>query len=130
MSQNDDLFGAPTGGGNYPAIEELEGKLVLIRPSEIKTVPGYQGNGVVDRATADVTVFEDDGSQETFDDMYLNSAGIVPSCRKALKPGAKPYVLGRITRYPSKASKAKGINTPEEISKAIEDWFKKGAKGP
>jgi len=124
-----DLFAAPTGGGAYPKMDELEGRLVLLNPSKIETVPGYQGKGTQERATADCTVFEDDGSFETYDDMYFSQAGIVPSLRKALKPGNKPFVLGRVQMFPSKSTKEKGIDTPEKLQTALSEWARKGGKG-
>lgn len=124
-----DLFAAPTSGGAYPKMDELEGKLILCRPSKIETVTGYQGKGTQERATADVTVFEEDGTYETFDDMYLSQAGIVPSLRKALKPGNKPFVLGRVQMFPSKSTKEKGIDTSEKLQTALSEWARKGGKG-
>lgn len=129
MTEANDIFGTPTGGGAYPKMDDLEGLLVLCKPSKIETVPGYQGKGTTERATADVIVFEVDGSVEKFDDMYLSQAGIVPSMRKALKPGERPYVLGRISKFPSKKAKEAGLDTTEKIEAALTEWLKKGGKG-
>lgn len=128
MAQTD-LFAAATGGGVYPKMNDLEGKLVLLRPSVEERVPGYQGKGTQQRITADTVVFEDDGSFEVFDDMYWSQAGVVPSCRKALKPGSLPYVLGRLQMFPAKTSKDAGIDTPEKLGEALAAWAKKGGKG-
>lgn len=129
MTSTEDVFGTPTSGGAYPKMDDLEGKLLLCRPSKIETVPGYQGKGTTERVTADVTVFDTDGSAETFDDMYLSQAGIVPSMRKALKPGNPPFVLGVVRKFPSKTAKKDGIDTTEKLEAALTEWLKKGGKG-
>jgi hypothetical protein len=126
MSAND-LFGNGGGGGAYPKLHELEGKLVLLRPSKVEVVPkparfGGKPGETQDRATADCVVFEDDGSYEVFDDMYFSQAGIVPACKKALKPGAKPFVLGRVSKVPSKIGKDQGFDTVEKIYEGEAAW--------
>lgn len=123
----DDPFRQPTRSA-FPKMDDLEGSLVLIKPSLVETVPGYQGKGMVDRVTADVAVFGPEGIEE-YEDMYLSQAGLVPSCKQALKPGAKPFVLGVVTMVPSKNAREKGYDTPEKIKAAVTEWAKKGGKG-
>ena len=143
-----DPFGQPTGGGNYPKLDDLEGNLILLRPSKVETVPGYQGKGTTDRATADCWVFgpnvfgidngkggriphdkPDLSAVEKYDDMYFSQAGIVPSCKQALKPDGLPYVLGVVSKFPSKKSKEAGIDTPEKLEDALTKWLRGGGKG-
>jgi hypothetical protein len=61
--------------------------------------------------------------------MYFSQIGIVNACKRALKPGAKPFILGRVQMMPSKDSKDAGIDTPEKLQEARTAWLKKGAKG-
>ena len=129
---SEDPFGHPTGGGNFPKLDDLEGSLILLKPSKIETVPGYQGKGTQDRVTADAWVFGpelDPVKVETYTDMYFSQAGIVPSCRQALKPGGRPFVLGVVSKFPSKALKDKGVDTSEKVNALVAEWLRKGGKG-
>ena len=98
MSVNpDDIFGsARGGGGSFPKVEELNGKLVLLRPTFHEMVPkpasfGGKPGDMQPRLTADCTVFPDgDGEPETYNDMYFGQVGIVNAGKKELKPGGKP----------------------------------------
>jgi hypothetical protein len=127
MSTPNDLFNSGGGGGAFPKLEEFEGKLILLKPSVVETVPkparfnGKPGE-TQERVTADVVVFEDDGSYEVTEDMYLSQVGIVGPCKKALKPGAKPFVLGRVSKVPSKIGKDQGFDTVEKIYEGFEAW--------
>ena len=131
-----DLFSGG-GGGSYPKVEELEGKLVLLKPSKLEQVPkprqfGGQPGEMQDRLTSDCVVFEDDGTYEVFDDMYFSQVGIVNPGKKALKPGAKPYVLGRVTMFPTADQKKAGVDTTEKLKAARDEWrdaISKGKKG-
>ncbi len=75
-----------------------------------------------------MTVFGPEGT-EFYEDMYLSQAGIVPAAKKALKTGAVPMVLGVVMKFPSKVSKANGIETPEALELAYAKWVKGGGKG-
>jgi hypothetical protein len=136
MTAPADLFRSGTGGGGkYPKLEELEGKLILIKPELIEQVPkpaqfGGKPGEMQDRLTADVVVFEDDGSYEEFDEMFLSQAGIVGAAKKCLKPGGKPFMLGRVSKVPSKIGKDQGFDTTEKIEAGLAEWLKKGGKGP
>src|SRR4051812_36710243 len=84
---------------------------------------------MVDRATADVTVFGPDGVEE-YGDMYLSQGSLVNACRQALKPGSKPFILGVLQKVATKDSREKfGIGeTPEDFSTAYAEWLRKGGK--
>lgn len=130
MTEPSGLFSSGGGGGNFPKLADLEGKLVLLKPTVIEKAPAYKKPGeFVDRATVDCTVFEADGTWETHEDMYFSQTAIVGACKRALKPGAKPFILGRVQMLPTKDMKNQGIDTAEKLQKAREDWLKKGAKG-
>jgi hypothetical protein len=125
-----DLFEQARSGGSYPKVEDLEGKLVLVRPSKTEKKDGKYG--VQDRVTADVTVFDDDGSTETYSDMYLSQKGMVPALHRALNGQAKPFILGRVAMVPTKNTKdAKGepITDTPALKKALEEWARKGGRG-
>lgn len=130
----DDLFGAASGG-KFPKVEDLEGKLLLIKPTEVKTVRNkFDKTGekpTVERATADVTVFEEDGTHETHYDMFLSQTVLLNACISALKPGRKPMVLGRLQKVATKETqeKLKLDVTPEAFAEARAEWLKKGGKG-
>lgn len=129
-----DPFAQPSSG-SFPKVEDLDGKLLLIRPTEIETVRNrFDKDGskpTIERATADVTVFEDDGTEETFSDMYLSQVVLLNACKSALKPGRKPMVLGRLVRVPTKETitSLKIDDTPEAYTAAREKWLKAGGKG-
>jgi hypothetical protein len=131
---DEDLFARPSSG-TFPKVEELDGKLLLIKPTAVETVRNrFDKDGskpTVERATADVTVFEDDGTEETFTDMYLSQIVLLNACKAALKPGRKPMVLGRLVRVPTKdtITSLKIDDTPEAYSAAREKWLKAGGKG-
>lgn len=130
---SDDLFGQPTRGA-YPKVEDLEGSLLLIKPTRIEVVPNrFDRDGTkptVERATADVTVFGPDGYEE-YTDMYLSQAVLLSACKNGLKPGAKPFVLGRLVKVATKETqeKLKIDNSPEKFAEARAAWIAKGGKG-
>lgn len=130
----EDPFAQPSSG-NYPKMDELEGLLLLIRPVRVQTVPNNfkkkdTDPATVERATADVTVFGPEGVEE-YSDMYLSQGVLVNSCKQALKPGAKPFVLGRLLKVATKESREalKIGETPEDFAAAFDSWLKKGGKG-
>ncbi len=121
-----DTFGAPSRGA-YPSLDELEGRLLLITPSKVQTVPGYKNVGTQERITADVAVLDGD-NPETHDDMYLSQRGLVPMLKKCLKPGNKPQVLGRLERTPTSDYAAKA-EAAGGFGALMAEWAKKGGKG-
>jgi hypothetical protein len=134
MTDARDIFGSGGGGGAFPKIDEFEHKLIMLRPSKIEQVQKYQGKPgeLQDRVTADVVVFDEKaGTWDTVDDMYFSQVGIVNPCRKALKPGAKPMVLGVVSKVPSKQTKEMKppLDTPEKVYEGIKAWRAKIAKG-
>jgi hypothetical protein len=130
---SDDLFGQPTRSA-YPKVEDLEGMLLLIKPIRIEVVPNrFDRDGTkptVERATADVVVFGPEGYEE-YGDMYLSQAVLLSACKNGLKPGAKPFVLGRLVKVATKETqeKLKIDNSPEAFATARQAWIAKGGKG-
>lgn len=131
-----ELFDRPAGG-TYPKVEELEGKLLLIKPSLVETVRNQfaktpEDKQTVERATADVTVFEDDGTEQTYSDMFLSQQVLLNACKGALKPGRKPMVVGRLVKVATKESreKLKIGDSAEDFANARTAWLKGGGKGP
>jgi hypothetical protein len=135
----EDPFNQPSGGGTFPKFEELEDKLVLIRPRLVQTVPDRfhrpkagEAQRTVERATCDVTVFEADGTHQTYRGMYISQTGIVPQLQQILDDNNpnRPFVLGVVGMLPNKDSKeSKGILTREALKTAIAEWVRKGGKG-
>lgn len=132
-----DIFGTGGGGGSFPKVEELNGKLVLLEPSKAEEVPkpaqfGGKPGETQTRITADCTIFPDtaDGEVEVHEDMYFSQVGIVNPCKRQLKPGAKGKVLGVIRRVPSKIGKEQGFDTTEKIDEGLEAHFASNGKKP
>lgn len=135
-SPYEDLFDRPSSG-SFPKVEELENKLLLIKPEKIETVRNKFAKSPEDkqtqeRATADVTVFEDDGTHQTYNEMFLSQTVLLNACKGALKPGRKPMVVGRLVKVATKDSreKLKIGETAEDFAAARTAWLKGGGKGP
>ena len=128
QSNTDDLFDQPTRGA-FPKVEDFDGRLLLFIPSKVED--GIKGKyGEQSRVTTDVVVLDDpSGEIEKVDDLYISQKGLVSTLRKCLKPGNKPFVLGRLNMFPSKDSQADADAHPEGIRGVIADWLKKGGKG-
>ncbi len=127
-----DPFGAAKSGGTYPKADELVGKLIMLTPSKVETIPDrFNPGSTTERATADTVVFEDDGTTEKFSDMYWSQGVVVGALKNALKPGEKPMVLGRLVKVATKATREalKIEDTPEAFEAARADWLKKGGRG-
>jgi hypothetical protein len=133
-----DPFDQPTGGGSFPKFEELEGKLTLIEPKLIQTVPDRfhrpkagETQRTQERATCNVTVFEEDGTHRTYRGMYISQGAIVGQLQEILdaKNPNKPFILGVPGQLPNKASKDSGILTREALKTAHAEWVRKGGKG-
>lgn len=131
-----DPFGQPTKGA-YPTPESLEGSLIMFMPSkpaDMVTNRFYKKEGDathVARLSVDTIVFGPTGVEE-YSDMYWSQTAIINACEQALKPGAKPFVLGRLVKVPTKDTieKLKIENTAEAFAAAREKWLKGGGKGP
>lgn len=105
-------FMQPSSGGNFPKIDDMFTRLVLLTPVKLEMVPKKpeHGGGEQERYTTDVVVL--DGGEFEFgelpheiDGMYFSQANIVG----ALKGAARKFtaVLGRIQRQPIKADRPK-----------------------
>jgi len=131
----DDPFNRPNAGGGFPKLEDLEGQLLLIKPLAIKAVPDRfapaDSPRLKDRATCDVTVFQEDGTHRTFRSMYISQAGLLPQLAQILEDANpnKPFVLGVLGMLPNKDAKSKGIDTREKLKAGLDAWVKRGGKG-
>lgn len=105
-------FMQPVSGGNFPKIDDLFTRLVLMTPVKLETVPKAEkfGGGTQERFTAEVVVL--DGGEFEFGElpyevpsMYFSQANIV-SALKAAHRKATP-ILGRIQRQPIKDDRPK-----------------------
>jgi hypothetical protein len=118
-----DPFTQPSSA-KHPKVNDLFGRLLLLTPSVIEKVPGYQNKGVVDRVTADVVVldggeFEGSPTPALITDMYFSQAALVGTLRKALRTGQP--VLGRLYRNPTKDNSSK-YPTREALEAAFTAW--------
>jgi hypothetical protein len=131
MTDPQGLFGNAGGGGSGLQLDELVGKLILIKPTTVEMADqkAEYGGGQKPRMTADVAVFEDDGSYEEHADVFFWQKVLVDAGKRALRPGAKPFILGRVARVPSGIGKKQGFDTPDKIKAGLADWLKKGGKG-
>lgn len=134
----DDPFNQPTGGGNFPKLEDLEGYLLMIEPKAITPVVDKfhkpkdgETQRMKDRVTCNVVVFQADGSRQTFRGMYISQAGLVPQLQQILTDANpnRPFVLGVLGMLPNKQSKLDGIDTREKLKAAIEKWVRSSGKG-
>lgn len=133
-----DPFGDPNAGGVFPKLEDLENRLILVRPKAIQMVadryhkpaPG-ETQRQKKRATADVTVFGEDGGHTTYRNMYISQVGLVGELERILDDANpnRPFVLGVVGMLPNKAAKDNGIDTREKLKAAIAAWVAKGGKG-
>lgn len=120
----------------FPKPEDLEGSLIMFmptKPAEMVTNKFYKKEGDathVARFSVDTIVFGPDGIEQ-YDDMYWSQTAIIGACEQALKPGAKPFVLGRLVKIANKDTKEalKISDSPEEFAAAREAWFKNKGKG-
>jgi hypothetical protein len=136
MTDARDIFGSGGGGGDFPKIDELNGKLVLLTPSKQEEVAkpkdfGGKPGETQTRITADVVVFDDNGEVSAeYEDMYFSQVGIVNPCKRALKPGAKRFVLGVVARVPSKIGKSQAgkFDSTEKIEAGLKDHFASNGK--
>lgn len=113
----DDPFAQPRsgGGGNFPKLEELDKSLLYVTVSSVKSVPGYQNNGMVERFTCNVTVLNEaqPAASVTHKDMWLSSGGLETALRDALD-NRRP-ILGRLTKGVGKTEREENGITSREI---------------
>lgn len=125
-----DPFDRPSRGG-FARLEDLNHRLLLVKPEKIER--GVAGKfGPQDRVTADVVVLDDpespDGVSE-YPKTYLSQKGMVGMLEKCLKPGAKPFILGRLEMTATGDWSEKAEAHPNGIEGMLEDYYKKGGKG-
>jgi hypothetical protein len=131
---SEDLFGKPAQrAGKYPKVEDLEGSLLLIKPDKVELVADRFAKGeakMKPRASATTVVLGPEGTEE-YPAMYWSQTVVVDACEEALKPGATPWILGRLVKVATKDTlEALEIdNTPEEFAEARAAWLKRGGKG-
>ncbi len=123
----DDPFGTPSGaGGGYPRVAELIGRLLILEPVKMEIKNGDYGPQ--ERWEADTTVFDADGSANTYTRMFWSQKPIAEELRKAQK-GGRP-VLGVLTCVPAQDGKKK-YSTSEELlaDPMMKLWVEGGGHG-
>jgi hypothetical protein len=122
----EDPFAQPSGGGDFPKLNELFGMLLLISPKLIEEVPDKFSSVVpapmVKRLTADTTVLTGLRAGETFEAMYWSQKPIVSAARSAMDKGV-PAILGTLRRVPiGQDKKENKYPTLEAFEAALEAW--------
>lgn len=112
-------FASGGGGGTFPKMPALVGALVMLKPLDIENVPGFEGQGMKDRLTADTTVL-DGPERGEYPSMWWGQSGIVKKAAGLLRKNAQDpdLILGRLRRYPKKEF-AKYWATPQALEAAI-----------
>lgn len=137
-TQEADPFGDPNSGGAFPKLEDLEDRLILVRPKQVTIVADRfhkpaagEAQRMKKRATADVTVFNADNTHTTYRNMFISQVGLVGELERVLDDANpnRPFVLGVVGMLPNKAAKDAGITTREALKEAIQKWVAKGGKG-
>lgn len=133
-------FMQPTSGAKFPKVEHLFGRLVIMRAHSIEIVPrnpefaNFPGE-TEERAIADLVVLDGGPMDEPneaeplpvlFEGMWINQGSLVGSLKGGLKKGMP--ILGRVFRFPSKASIAK-FPTRQSVEEGFAKWAAAGAMG-
>lgn len=115
----------------FPKFEQLEGRLLMIKPSSIELVAkpekfGGKPGETQERITADMIVLDGgeiigEQAPTKFADQYITQQSIVGALKGCLKPGSLPAVLGRLFRFPMKADAAKYPDR-HALAKARTEW--------
>jgi hypothetical protein len=105
---------------DYPSIEELYGKLIVIQPSKLERgLPNkFDSEKPRDRLTADVTVINVDNpkASETYRDMYFSQGAIIGQTKNLID--TKGMLLGTLRRHRAPQT-PDGINTPDEVEAGL-----------
>jgi len=131
----DDPFGEPAPGGNYPAVAQLLGRYLVVRPTRIEhNVPGVNpGDKPRDRITADVLVcngepistkLDKDGDVvaeldppvvpgSVLEDFYISGAKLVAEVKASVKTG-RP-VIGKLTKLKARVKGQSGAYSLEGV---------------
>jgi hypothetical protein len=122
---------------DFPKMDELNGKLLVIQPTRLEKVPnrfGKEGD-MQDRITADVTVIdlERPAASKTHADMFLSQGALVGQVKGFIP--TKGMLLGTLRRHPAKGTPdatpvtSTPITGPDSVDLLISEWLSQGAPG-
>lgn len=143
--EGDDPFSDPGSASTFPAMKQLRGRTLIIRPTKLETgLPNtLQPGTTYDRMTADVIVLDgepiegrldDDDNLTPFDEplvapfklesMYISGAKLITECKGKLPRGEQPagLVIGELTKLPPQKAGRKGawsLKTATDEQKAL-----------
>lgn len=130
----------PIGGAKFPKVEQLFGRLVIMRAHKIEVVvknPKFakEPGETEERATTDLVVLdgpplpepcEDEPLPALFERMWINQGSIVGALKGGMKKGMP--ILGRVFRFPTKDSVVK-FPTRQSIEEGFVAWANAGFIG-
>jgi hypothetical protein len=113
----------PTRGGNFPKPGELLHKLLIMAPTGVDKVPDRNDPSKTrDRWSINTTVLEEDGSFETYEDMFWSQAPIARAASKAFRE--KRPMLGTLHIFPVQNTLKKYTTEPELLAdESIKFWL-------
>lgn len=122
---------------DFPKMDELNHRLLVIQPTKIERVPnrfGKEGD-MQDRVTADVTVIDVEAPAKsvTHKDMYLSQGALVGQVKGFIE--TRGMLLGTLRRHPAKGTPdatiqtQTTINSPDTVDLMIKEWLAAGAPG-
>lgn len=119
----DDPFINPTRGGNFPKVGELLHKLLVMVPVEVTKVPDKNDpSKLKDRWSINTTVIEEDGTVDTYEEMFWNQTSICKAAAKAFRE--KRPMLGTLHIFPVHATLKKYTSEAELLQdEAIKFWL-------
>jgi hypothetical protein len=125
---SNDPFLDPTRGGNFPKVGELLHKLLVMVPVEVTQTTKPNSNELQDRWSINTTVISEDGTAETYDEMFWSQTSIVKAAAKAFRE--KRPMLGTLHLFPVLNTKKKYQNETELLAdEDIARWVNRGGTG-
>lgn len=116
----------PTRAGKFPKPSELLHKLLIMAPTGVDKVPDQNDKSKLrDRWSINTTVLEEDGSAETFEDMFWSQAPIARAAAKAFRE--KSPMLGTLHIFPVQGTLKKYATEQELLAdESIKFWLSRG----
>jgi hypothetical protein len=126
-STGGDPFLDPTRG-NFPKVGELLHKVLVMVPVEVTQTTKPNSNELQDRWSINTTVIHEDGTSETYDEMFWSQTGIANAAKKAFRE--KRPILGTLHLFPVLNTK-KRYQTEEQLlqDEDVARWVSRGGTG-
>lgn len=114
--------------GSFPKIGELIHKLLVMVPVEVTQTTKPNSNELQDRWSINTTVINEDGTHETYDEMFWSQTSIAAAAKKAFRE--KRPMLGTLHLFPVLNSKKKFANEDELLAdEDVARWISRGGTG-